>query len=324
MSDNPLKIIGEVLKPLEKPAIALIEKIASAGYILYEPHHIKAIAKAQAKAAKIEAESEIEVNDVHRRAVIRWIEEEAQHQKNIEDITTKSINKLNEDANPDVMNNDWITKFFDKCRLVSDDKMQDLWANILSGEANKVGSYSPKALTIMADMDQKIATLFNTFCSLCIVQLEDFNAYLNSPDNFKIKDASVPILTGSINDVSTGVASNSQFNQYISKSKSLYEMYGFSFNEFYLLLEYGLIDDELNMSYLNFWHNNEIFGIFKQSATEPYNQEDYKSITIAGYHLTAIGRELFHITKRDVAQDYIRQLGNFLQELYEVKIVKHR
>ena len=324
MSDNPIKIIGEALKPLEKPATALIEKIAGAGYRLYEPYHIKAVAKAKSEAAKIEAESKIEVKDLHRRAMIRWIEEEAQHQKNMEDITTKSINQLNEDADPDAMNDDWIAKFFDKCRLVSDDKMQDLWANILSGEANNVGSYSPKALTILADMDQKIAALFNTFCALCVVQLKDFNAYLNSPDDFKIKDASIPILTGAINDVSTGVASNPQFNQYISKSKSLYEMYGFSFNEFYLLLEYGLIDDELNMPYLNFWYNDEIFGIFKQSANEPYNQEDYKSITIAGYHLTAIGRELFHITKRDVAQEYIHQLVSLLQGLYEVKIVRYR
>ena len=44
MSDNPIMNIGD----LAKPATALIEKIADAGYILYEPRHIREIAKAKA------------------------------------------------------------------------------------------------------------------------------------------------------------------------------------------------------------------------------------------------------------------------------------
>ena len=74
---------------------------------------------------------------------------------------------------PNAIDNDWIIKFFDKSRLVTDDKMQDLWASILAGEANSAGSYSPKALTTLADMNQKGLILFNTFCSLCIINLED-------------------------------------------------------------------------------------------------------------------------------------------------------
>ena len=127
MSDNPIMNIGD----LAKPATALIEKIADAGYILYEPHRIKAAAKAKAEAAEIEAKSQIEITDLHRRAMHRWIEEEAQHQKNMEDTTTKAFNQLNEDADPHAIDDDWIVKFFDKSRLVSDDKMQDLWAGIL-------------------------------------------------------------------------------------------------------------------------------------------------------------------------------------------------
>ena len=67
MSDNPIMNIGD----LAKPATALIEKIADAGYILYEPRHIKVVAKAKAEAAKIQAESEIEITDLHRRAARR-------------------------------------------------------------------------------------------------------------------------------------------------------------------------------------------------------------------------------------------------------------
>ena len=52
-------------------------------------------------------------------------------------------------------------------------KCKILWASILAGEANSKGSYSPKALTTLADMNQKGLILFNTFCSLCIFNLED-------------------------------------------------------------------------------------------------------------------------------------------------------
>ena len=92
MSDNPIMNIGD----LAKPATALIEKIADAGYILYEPRHIREVSKAD--AAEIEAKSQIEITNLHRRAAFCWIEEEAQHQKNIEDTTTKTISQLDEDA----------------------------------------------------------------------------------------------------------------------------------------------------------------------------------------------------------------------------------
>ena len=132
MSDNPLMNIGD----LAKPAVVLIEKIASAGYILYEPRRIKKFAKAQAEAALTQAKSEIEIDDLKRRTAHRLIEEETRYQKNMEDITAKAVNQLNDDADPNAIDDDWIIKFFDKSRLVTDDKVQDLWASILAGEAN--------------------------------------------------------------------------------------------------------------------------------------------------------------------------------------------
>ena len=119
-TSNSLVNLGD----LAKPADTLIKKISSAAGILYEPRHIKRIAKAKAKAALIKAQSEIEITDLHRRAANRWIEEEAQRQKNMEDITAKALPQLNENAKPDSVENDWIVNFFDKCRIVSDNEMQ--------------------------------------------------------------------------------------------------------------------------------------------------------------------------------------------------------
>ena len=73
---------------------------------------------------------------------ISFANEEMTKQLNMESITEKAILHLNDDANPDAMENDWITNFFDKCRTVSDDDMQELWARILAGEANNPGAFS--------------------------------------------------------------------------------------------------------------------------------------------------------------------------------------
>ena len=58
MSDNSIMNIGD----LAEPAKVLIEKLADAGYVLYEPKHIVEVAKAKAEAAIIQAESEIEID----------------------------------------------------------------------------------------------------------------------------------------------------------------------------------------------------------------------------------------------------------------------
>ena len=131
--------------------------------------------------------------------------------------------------------------------------MQDLWASILAGKANSTGSYSPKTLTTLADMNQEDLKLFNTFCSLCIVLLEDLPVFLKSPSNFKIRSARVPFITGGINDLTPHQGrSNRGLDKYAQKSKTIYEKYGFGINEFEYLSEHGLIQDGTYTDYTFF------------------------------------------------------------------------
>ena len=152
------------LGKLSKPANALIEKISNAAGVLFEPYQIKRVAKAKAEAARREAQSEIEITDLHRRAARRWIEEEAQRQKNMEDITAKALPQLEENAKPDSVEDDWIVNFFDKSRIVSDNEMQELWSRVLVGEANVPGTYSKRTVNFLSDLDKADATLFTKFC----------------------------------------------------------------------------------------------------------------------------------------------------------------
>lgn len=160
MSNNPLLNVGDLAKPID----TLIKKISKGTGILYEPRQIRNAAEAEAEAAKIKATSEIEITDLHRRAEQRRIEEEARHQKNIEDITAKAIPDLNENANPSDMDDDWIANLFDKCRIVSDDEMQSLWARVLATEANTPGTLSKRTVNILSDFDKNDAELFTKLC----------------------------------------------------------------------------------------------------------------------------------------------------------------
>ena len=152
------------LGDLSKPADTLIKKISNAAGVLFEPRQIKRVAKAKAEVARIEAQSKIEITDLHRRAARRWIEEEAQRQKNMEDITARALPQLDENAKPDSMENDWIVNFFDKSRIVSDNEMQELWSRVLAGEANSPGTYSKRTVNSLSDLDKTEAELFTKLC----------------------------------------------------------------------------------------------------------------------------------------------------------------
>lgn len=160
MPDNSLVNFGE----LSKPATVLIEKISDAVGGVFKPYQIIRVAKAEAEAEKIRADSKIVVQDIHRRAMHRFLEEEAKKQKNIEDITYKALPNLNDDAKSENVENDWITNFFDKCRLISDSEMQGLWSRVLSGEANSPGSYSKRTVNFLSSLDKSDAGLFTKLC----------------------------------------------------------------------------------------------------------------------------------------------------------------
>ncbi len=160
--DESVSIVN--LGNLSKPIDTLIKKVFGAAGSIFEPYQITRVAKAEAKADLIKAESEIQITDLHRRAMHRFVEEEAKRQSNIENITLKALPQLDDTGDPSQMDDDWITNFFDKCRIVSDDEMQNLWSRVLSGEANVPGTYSKRTVNFLSDLDKAEAKLFSDLC----------------------------------------------------------------------------------------------------------------------------------------------------------------
>ena len=163
MPGSALVSLGNV-GDLSRPATVLVERVSDAIGGLAKPWQIKRVAEAEAGAQRIRTESEIELADLRLRAGHRFIAEQTRIQSNIEGIVSRSVPRLNEDATPEKLEDDWIVNFFDKSRNISDEDMQDLWSRILAGEANNPGSFSRKAINLAGDLDKRDAELFRNIC----------------------------------------------------------------------------------------------------------------------------------------------------------------
>jgi hypothetical protein len=60
-----------------------------------------------------------------------------------------------------------VRPFFDKSRIISDNEMQNLWAQVLAGEANSLGTYSKRTVNFLSSLDKKDAELFQILCRYC-------------------------------------------------------------------------------------------------------------------------------------------------------------
>jgi hypothetical protein len=156
-----IKIDGKI----SEPATILIQKISDAVGGYFKPYQVRRVAKAEAEAEIIKEQAQIKITNLHRRALIRFVTEEAKRQENIESITERAIQQLIDSSTPQDMEDDWIANFFDKCRIVSDEEMQILWAKILAGEASSPGTYSKRTINTLGSIDKSDANLFTSICS---------------------------------------------------------------------------------------------------------------------------------------------------------------
>ena len=86
----------------------------------------------------------------------------------MEGIARKALLDLDAHARPDAIEDDWIAHFFDKCRLISDDEMQSLWARVLAGEANLPGKSSKRTVDLLASLDKADAAMFANLCRFVV------------------------------------------------------------------------------------------------------------------------------------------------------------
>lgn len=154
--------LGEVPK-------LVVERVCNAIGMVYEPTHIRRVARADADRVRILAEGDVDVTDIYTRAALRVEAEHVRHQSAIEDVTRRALPHLTSTAEPSKVTDDWLIHFFGLSRDVTSEEMRQTWGRILAGEFNKPGSLSRRTLNIVAQIDQREAALFNTLCCFAIL-----------------------------------------------------------------------------------------------------------------------------------------------------------
>jgi len=283
--DVPNSIInaGDITKPVD----TLIRKISNAIGGIFEPFQIKRIAKAEAEAEIIKATTQIQINELQVRAFKRFLSEEGKKQQNIESITNKAIQLVKEDAKPENIDDDWITHFFDRCRLISDEEMQNLWSKILAGESNAPGKFSKRTINILSTMDKIDAELFTKFCKLTV----------------NIKGEKTPIIYN--------------FNNQIYKDNEI------SFSAFLHLVSIGLIQMENDKSYIINEESNTLkIEYFDRSILIKDENRQKLTFDMGNVIFTSSGNELAEICTSKPPNGYFEFLEDKWKKLgYKVEVL---
>jgi hypothetical protein len=110
-------------------------------------------------------------NELQRRAWMRFVQEQAIQQINMEAIMARAVPLVKESADPEAMDEDWIARFFTTCRTISSEAMRDLWAKVLAAEVNQPGAFSKRTLNLLTDLDRRDVEAFTLLCSFSIYSL---------------------------------------------------------------------------------------------------------------------------------------------------------
>lgn len=145
----------------------LIEKISHAVGVLYDPWGIK-----RGKRDFIDTMNRDIIND----DTLSWTEKAAiinesilllRKNQNRKNIITNAIPLLNDDADPNAIDDSWILSFLDKSGLVSEEQLQIIWSRVLAGEANRSHTVSKRLLHNLSIMSQKDAFNFVNLSKFC-------------------------------------------------------------------------------------------------------------------------------------------------------------
>lgn len=169
------------LAGLSEPLTKLIETISCAIGKVYEPWHIKRVAKAKAAELKLISGAindnlqlptryengdlvidSTDANELVQRAQNRFLFQEMKKQQNIESVIGIAYSRLEQvDSVSKVpVDSDWISEFFDNVANISSEKMQILWGKVLAGEVENPGKFSKRTLDVLKNLTQNEATTF--------------------------------------------------------------------------------------------------------------------------------------------------------------------
>ena len=151
-------------------------RVAAAGFALKQQaegvaKHAESVAKLGDAYAKLseqygpeKAEQMLgaspETLSLRRRAGARLLHMEEQRQQNIESVASQAAQKIPEKVSEEPVKPDWMARFIESVKDVSDETMQSLWSSILAGEVATPGKISLRTLDVLKNLSQQDAREF--------------------------------------------------------------------------------------------------------------------------------------------------------------------
>ena len=295
-------VAGPMLAPWQARREAAALQIAAQG----EANALGIIAAAQAEARDAlvstasDVRGEIDIAKTVRQRI--QFQEDKRH-RNIGSVVGRTAELLGEKEVPNQEpDHDWTARFFNYIQDVSSDEMQLLWAKVLVGQIEQPGNASIRGLSILRNLDQATAKLFQKLCSCCVMSIMAGH----------ILDARVPSLGR-------------------NAGENALQPFGLSFGELNILNEHGLIISDYNS-----WYDMKLcIGIpapgFDQQNTQqnsilrapfrfqdrnwvlaPSDQRELGSeFRVSGVALTQAGKELSKIVECEPVSEYHQALAGF-------------
>lgn len=166
-------INGNILKPISDLGIALLDKIEKATGWIFSTTTAK---KEGYKNIIEEISKRDDINPFDRVALISNFNKIKKEYKNKAEIIDKSIHLLDKGATPEKIDNDWLLKFFDLCKNVSNEDLQYVWAKILANECNLNSKSSFKLLETISDISSNEINLIRKILKECNYGMKNFEA----------------------------------------------------------------------------------------------------------------------------------------------------
>ncbi|MBR0427443.1 MAG: DUF2806 domain-containing protein [Clostridia bacterium] len=288
------------LAGLSQPLTKLVEVVSQGIGTLYEPTHIKRMAKARAMEIKTissavqESELPIQYNNGQltidtstkeflERTEKRMLFLEAKKQKNIEDIVSEAYNNLEteKEVSEKPIQEEWINRFFNIIGEISSDNLKTIWSKILSEEIKEPGKCSIRTLENLRNISRDEALIFKKISNY-IIKYDDGLYYLPNEDE-------------------------------------LLKSFNINYGEILKLDEAQLINSSALISaVLNFDENIKEINLIYNNRIIFCNKEEKCEIRLKAYTLTETGRSIFNIMNPTFDEVFFKKYMNIINKKMNV------
>ncbi len=291
------------------PINKLLDMIKIGTGKLYEPIHVRRMAKAKAEEIRLIGTAIAEnaqvpmsyatgdvlantqnADDLIKRAENRLGYQEIRKQINIESVMEKSYLLLeNQVQEVDCeMDEDWINRFFNSIEDISNEKMQEIWAKVLAGEILKPRTFSLRTLSLLKNLTHREIEVFNKI----------INYILTCPSDIYNKYTDYFIPAGMV--------------------QGFFDKEGIVYSDMLNLSDAGLLNCGTGIT-INFWvKKGEIEYIHSNCGSILLENHTNKNIIAKGYSyfLTESGKELAKVVNYDTddLKDYLMQVVDHLKK----------